>query len=293
MKRSIRVSAPLVVALAGDYVYEALPLFASATDLRLTLTLSPATSAPRSADDVFSGLFILITKYLEGTYRQRRLPPFRYSLSFPADLHNPALYRSAFLAAGTAALLYAMRGIWNPQTAHTFMVNMRRDILPPVHEVDMTGSVFGGFLWYRKELTYLRSLWQLPLSSASHMNHCFLVVRKTGKPFDMPAPSESYIRTVAEIMKTGDTNALVAVSGKFWQDYRSPLPADDPGSGCFRQLAESGGALLSAGPIGAVCYHADAAVARRWARRYRLILIPISLNGEGVRLDSGKGFANT
>ncbi len=108
------------------------------------------------------------------------LPSMKISVSsqIPAGFH---LGSSAAVAVGTVgALSYFLKKIWNPEQINKIAYEIEKKQHGNPSGGDNTAITFGGFLWYRKELEFLKSMWQLPMKLPESLNHFFLI--NTGRP---------------------------------------------------------------------------------------------------------------
>jgi mevalonate kinase len=102
--------------------------------------------------------------------------------------------------------MYFLKKVWNPTTINKLAYEAEKYIHKTPSGVDNTAITFGGFLWYRKELEFLRSFWQLPLKLPPALNHFSLI--DTGRPKENTGEMVAFVRTQRNLQKFLDANEI-------------------------------------------------------------------------------------
>lgn len=164
----VTVSAPGKVFLMGEHaVVYGYPALLAAVNLRTTVTLT----APASPDTGVTVVSQAGETHVRHALEQVRshlgldtLPPMHIHVSsdIPTGYH---LGSSAAVAVATiGAALYAIKRIWNPELTNRLAYETEKKQHTNPSGADNTACTFGGLVWYRKELEFLKSMWQLPLT---------------------------------------------------------------------------------------------------------------------------------
>lgn len=204
--KQVRVSVPGKILLMGEHaVVYGYPGIFSAMDKRLSVsvTLDDENEQDHTKRDQIN---IKTTepdlcvrqaiRVVQDHIRMASLP----SLSITIDSEIPSGYHlgtSAAVAVGTvAALLFALRHIWNPELVNRLAYEVEKEQHGTPSGIDNTAVTFGGFGWYRKELEFLKSVWQLPFKIPRELQHFYLL--DTGKPVESTKDMVGMVRTRME-----------------------------------------------------------------------------------------------
>jgi mevalonate kinase len=133
-----------------------------------------------------------------------KIPKIKVSVEseIPSGYH---LGSSAAVAVATVgACMYFLKKIWNPVSINQLAYEVEKYIHKTPSGIDNTAITFGGFLWYRKELEFLRSFWQLPLKLPPALNHFSLI--DTGRPKENTGEMVSFVKSQKNVQKFLDEN---------------------------------------------------------------------------------------
>lgn len=111
------------------------------------------------------------------------------------------------------AVMYATKRLWNPLEIHKIAYEILKSE-SKFADAESTITTFGGVIWYRKELSYLTSLWQLPIRIKPELQQFFLIKaeRVEERQFrGSDKETEEWIRQFAEVLKRGDSDELFQV----------------------------------------------------------------------------------
>ena len=172
----VTVSVPGKVILMGDHaVVHGKPGLIATINKRLSVTVSRGF---RKNDEYLDHIIGIVEKY----FGLKKIPNIHISIvsDIPSGYH---LGSSAAVAVATiGAIMYFVKKIWNPTVINQMAYDADKFVHKTPSGADNTAITFGGFLWYRKELEFLRSFWQLPMKIPKNFNHFFLI--DTGKPLE-------------------------------------------------------------------------------------------------------------
>jgi mevalonate kinase len=308
------VSAPGKIFLMGEHaVVYGRPALLAAIGLRLSVSVTKGTGGKTTIVSQESPEYVLhaITKVQE-YYQIDVVPPLRVTVrsDIPSGYHVGSSAGTAVATVG--AVTYFLKKIWNPVQFNRIAYEVEKKQHGNPSGADNTAVTVGGLLWYRRELEFLKSVWQLPYKIHSAVNHFFLI--DTGKPEESTgemvalvalkvkrqkakmerlfSTNEEQVRKIAVALKEGDRENLTAAiqaGEKTLEDMgvvsRDVIP-------CIREIERSGGAakiLGGGGKSGGVgfllCYHTDKKIVEHVCKKYSYTTKDIQLGEGGVRLD--------
>src|SRR3989338_3396929 len=190
----VTVSAPGKIHLLGEHaVVYGKPALLTAINRRLTVTIVPGdnktvihTSEP---SDYINHILAIISNH----YKLSQLPPLQISIRSEI-LSGYHLGSSAAVAvAMVGALLYFLKKIWNPTLINQLAFEAEKKAHGNPSGGDNTVCTFGGFIWYRRELEFLKSMWQLPMKLSHKLNNFYLI--NTGKPKETTGEMVAYVKS--------------------------------------------------------------------------------------------------
>lgn len=169
------------------------PAILSAVNLRLSVTIEPGKAKIITPAKEVEEVVVCAINKVKENFKLGALPPFTVTVAseIPFGFH---LGSSAALAvAAVGATMYAVKKLWNPTVINQLAYEVEKKTHGNPSGGDNTAVTFGGFLWFRKELEFLKSIWQLPFRPASNLNHFFLI--NTGKPKETTGEMVALVRT--------------------------------------------------------------------------------------------------
>ncbi len=302
----ISVSVPGKIHLSGEHaVVYGRPALLAAINRRLTVSIAAQNHGVRIDATEDQGYIRHVMEVVKKHTGIAKLPGLTLTVTseFPAGYH---LGSSAAVAAGiVGALLYFLKKTWNPMLINQLAFEAEKKMHGNPSGGDNSAVVYGGFLWFRRELPFLRSFWQLPLRLPETLNHFFLI--DTGRPKENTAAmvrfvqrqhqkskakyeklfgdNEEQTKRIAGAIKEADEALLIHAM----QGAERTLEAMGVVSGkvlpVIRAIEKAGGAakiLGGGGRAGGVgyllCYH-------RSPKSLGLPCEPITLGEEGIRLE--------
>lgn len=319
----ITVSVPGKIHLMGEHaVVYGKPALLTAIDLRLVVTINnqPSTINKKSeanrtiiesteSDDYVRHIVGVVQEH----FKLKETPSLKITISsqIPAGYH---LGSSAAVAVATVgALLYFLKKIWNPALVNQLAYEAEKKMHGNPSGGDNTAVAFGGFLWYRKELEFLKSVWQLPLKLPKHLNHFFLI--NTGKPKETTGEMVAYVkgkrqkekgkmdeifeqneeqtRRLAVALKEGNEKGLIDAVRVGERTLEGMGVVSKKIIPLIRSIEHAAGAakiLGGGGKKGAVgfllCYHHQPQVIARLCKAEGYSLQTVRLGEEGIRLEA-------
>lgn len=187
----ITVSVPGKVHLMGEHaVVYGKPALLAAINKRLTVTVTSG----RQAQD---GYILQILGIIQSHFHMQKLPDMQIAIDsdIPTGYH---LGSSAAVAVGVVgAVIYFLKKTWNPMVINQLAYEAEKLQHGNPSGGDNTIVTMGGFIWYRKELEFLKSIWQLPFKTK--LNHFFLI--DTGKPQETTGEMVAFIAKQPNVQK--------------------------------------------------------------------------------------------
>lgn len=279
------------------------PALLSAINLRLSVTIENGTNGIEimSSEPIDHARYAV--DFLLEQLKIKDHGPIKITINsqIPASFH---LGSSAAVAVGlTGALTYFFKKIWNPIRINELAYEIEKKQHGNPSGGDNTAVTMGGFIWFRKELEFLKSMWQLPFKPHPSVHHFFLI--NTGRPKETTGEMVRFVKSqitnhksqieklmnmnelqtkrVVVALKEGNEKELVdairigertlegmgVVSRKV-----IPLIRDIEKTGGAAKILGGGGRKESVGFL--LCYHHD-------PKKFKAI--PVQLGGEGVRLE--------
>lgn len=309
----IKVSAPGKVHLMGEHaVVYGKPALLAAVNLRLSVTIEvgkPQIIAPaKEVSDIVSYAMEIVRK----EYKLDRLPDFKVIVTsnIPFGFH---LGSSAALAVATiGATMYAIKKLWNPVIINQLAYEVEKKQHGNPSGGDNTAVTFGGFLWFRRELEFLKSIWHLPFKPAANLNHFFLI--DTGKPKETTGEmvqlvkkrfmiyelqmkrlfdqNEEQTKKITVALKEGREDELVDAIRIGEGTLEGMGVVSKKVIPLIRKIEQAGGAAKILGGGGKadgvgflLCYHHDPKKIETLSKPYGFSIRHIQLGEEGVRLE--------
>ncbi len=189
----IRVSAPGKVILMGEHaVVYGKPALISAVDMRLTATVSESDKLEIIAEEGEAYI-----KHILGVvcshFNIGQIPSLKIEIHSDIPIGYHLGSSAAVAVALVGALSYYIKRIWNPTLINQLAYESEKFVHNNASGVDPAAIVSGSLIWYRKELDFLRSIWQFPFQVPTHLSHFCLI--DTGRPKESTGEMVDYVRT--------------------------------------------------------------------------------------------------
>ena len=312
----ITVSVPGKIRLMGEHsVVYGYPALLSAINLRMRVSIgeSPkgssgirvvSTESTRYADHAVHVL-------LEKLHIEDPLPStITIDSDIPSGFH---LGSSAAVAVGiTGAMMFVYKKIWNPIRINELAYEIEKKQHGSPSGGDNTVVTMGGFIWFRKELEFLKSIWQLPFKPHESLNHFMLI--DTGKPQESTGDmikivkekiaqdpelmhrlffdNEQQVKRITTALKEGNEQELCSAIQTGEHTLERMGVVSDQVISCIRAVEKEGGVVKILGGGGKthgvgymLCYQHDASRIASIVSPFHFSVQPITLGEEGIRLD--------
>ena len=314
------VSAPGKIHLMGEHavVYGA-PALLAAINRRLTVTVTPNDKGLLIQSDVEDRLIREAVRVVQERFKLNGdvRATIRVSSAIPAGRH---LGSSAAVSVATVgALLYFFKKIWNPELINKLAYEVEKKQHGTPSGGDNSICTYGGFVWFRKELDFLKTIWQLPFRIHSSLASFHLI--DTGQPHENTGEmiamvgkflekykdhgrmlldqNEQATKDVTVALKEGNERLLIDAIKRgektleglgVVSDKVLPLIQDIEKSGGAAKILGGGGKKEAVGFI--LAYHRDQKKLKEIASKHDKSMYNITLGEEGVRLESGRKNGN-
>lgn len=192
----ITVSVPGKVHLMGEHaVVYGKPALLAAINRRLTVTVNEGKN---NATGYISDIVAIVQKH----FQTKKKFSIEITSDIPEGYH---LGSSAAVAVGTvAALSFFLKKVWNPVLFNQLAYEAEKIMHGNPSGGDNTTVTMGGFIWYRKELEFLKSMWQLPFTTTTKLDKFFLI--DTGKPKETTKEMVELVAKQKNLQKFFDEN---------------------------------------------------------------------------------------
>lgn len=220
---------------------------------------------------------------------------------------------AAIAVAVVGALSFFAKKIWNPMQINTIAYEVEKKQHGNPSGGDNTTVCMGGMVWFRKELEFLKSMWQIPGLSTSSLNGNFYLV-DTGRPQESTGTMVSLVKKryerfptkMAKIFEENERQTKRIAQALKDNDHIVFLDALFKGEWTLEQMgvvspsaqtiiraiehAGGGAKILGGGGktkgVGYVlAYHTDKTVLSQSLLQLGVTPEPIQLGEEGVRLE--------
>lgn len=309
----ITVSVPGKVILMGDHaVVYGKPGIVAAIDKRLRVTIEHASTGVTIVCDTDDSYIRTALSYIQ---KELQLPE-KLDIKITVFSDIPVGYHlgtsAAVASAVIGATIYYYKKIWNPQQINQLTYEVEKIKHGTPSGIDNSSIIFGGLLWYRKELEVLRSIWQLPFSIHKNINSFYLL--DTGKPSENTGhmvalvrekiakypksmkraldSNEQQTKRIALALKDGDEQELldaIRVGERTLEKFgvvsvyaKKIIRSIEKIGGCAKILG-GGGITHGVGYI--LCYLPKSIVLTSFAEQFGYPLVPIQLGQDGIVLE--------
>lgn len=189
----ITVSVPGKIHLMGEHaVVYGTPALLAAINLRMYISVESAKKTEIISTENPEYATYAVEKVKE-YFHIPSMPPMKITIrsEIPSGFH---LGSSAATAVGVvAAVTYFVKHVWNPTVFNQIAYEVEKKQHGNPSGGDNTMVTMGGILWFRKELEFLKSMWQLNVTIPTSLNNFFLI--NTGKPEETTGEMVAMVRT--------------------------------------------------------------------------------------------------
>lgn len=186
-------SAPAKIIFTGEHaVVYGKPGLVCAVDKRITIDIYSCTEK-RYEHDFFPKIETKIRQFLQREKEEFSDKPYCYSLTSDIPIGRGMGSSAALAAASSAALLEHFTGKeWSLPRINQCAYEVEKIFHLNPSGVDVSASVFGGLIWYRKEFEFLKSISSLTINiPKTILDSLFLI--DSGKPQETTAQMVSHV----------------------------------------------------------------------------------------------------
>ena len=307
----VTVSAPGKIFLMGEHaVVYGKPALLSCINKRVIVILSySAKTQIISLDNKFISQIINLVK---NYFRLPGIPGIKIEVISEIKNGYHLGSSAAVSVAVIASLVYLLKKIWNPEMVNSLSFEAEKLKHGNPSGADNSVISFGGIIWYRKELDFLKNIWAIPLNIPPALNHFYLVdtglpqqstrqmvthvsknYRQNQKNFDFYfSQNEKAVKNIAASLKIGDSKLLLD-SIKIGENTLENIGVVSKEIIPFiRQVEDTGGAakiLGGGGKTGSVgyllCFHPKKEVLIKISEKFNFPLEATTLAQAGLRLE--------
>jgi len=302
----VTISVPGKIIITGEHaVVYGKPALAAAVDRRLTVELKTRSDGKKVIPK--GKLASKTTKMMHNYLNGQPLIANGYTLSIDSDIPTGSgMGSSAAVAAGiVTAFLCSTSG--NSQLDHRLINELAYKAEKFQHGnssgLDPSTVTFGGFVWYRKEFEFLKSLFKFQFKAAQKLQHFYLI--NTGKPKESTKEMinrfkpdsldefEQVTKQITQAIHDEDENKLVIgikeneklleQSGVVSASTKQ-LIQDIQKSGGVAKISGAGGYLDKSGMV--LVYHKNTKELKEAIKKYNLKIAKANLGAEGVKIEN-------
>lgn len=311
----VTVSAPGKIHLMGEHaVVYGKPALITAINLRLYSSVEKNNRL----EIITSQESKLIKKSLAVVCQKLKIsvaPKVKITISSQIPIGRHIGSSAALAVATVGALLYFFKKTWNP-----ILINELAYEVEKIQHINPSGgdntiSTYGGLIWYRRELEFLKSIWQLPFKLPESLDNFYII--DSGKPLEntgemvsrvalMLKKNKKKVRELFDVNEEATKEVVLAIRGK---DEKSLISAIRKGQSTLenlgvvsnkiipliRKLEQSKAAVKILGGGGVkdsvgflLCYSSNILQVNKIIAHYNFQSRKIKLGEEGVRLESGR-----
>lgn len=310
--KKIVVSVPGKVHLMGEHaVVYGKPALLAAINLRLRVSIEPSKQIEIISSEPTDHAKYAID-FLLDQFQVKNPAPFKVTIDseIPAGYH---LGSSAAVAVGTTgAVMYYFKKLWNPIRINELAYEIEKKQHGNPSGGDNTTVTVGGFVWFRKELEFLKSIWQLPFKPQQSLSHFFLI--NTGRPKETTGEmvalvkenmqknpeemkkhldnNEQQVKRVTVALKEGDEKELTDAIRLGQRSLEGMGAVSKKVIPVIRKIEQAGGAakILGGGGLAdgvgfLLCYHHEPKSVESLCQSFGYTTQPLELGEEGIRLE--------
>lgn len=184
---TITYSAPAKIIFSGEHaVVYGKPGLVCAIDKRVTVHLQSATSTTH-IDTIFQKIDERVKGFLQKEKESFVERGYSYTISSDIPLGRGMGSSAALAASFSAALLELFTGKeWSVPQINQCAYEVEKLFHHNPSGVDVSASVFGGLIWFRKEFEFLKSISSLTINIPRHFLKSLYLI-DTGKPLETTA----------------------------------------------------------------------------------------------------------
>ena|SRR3989338_871490 len=311
----VTVSTPGKIYLSGEHVVVyGKPALLSCINKRVFVTVEG--NIDKLTISSLDNYYIReIISTLKNYYRLKKIPPVKITVDSELKPGYHLGSSAAVAVATLAGLLFYLKKIWNPEIVNKLAYKAEKFKHYNPSGADNSSVTYGGFVWYRKELEFLKSIWQIPLKLSPHLNNFYLI--DTGPSHESTASLVKFVaarfnknkklfaslfnlneiqtKNIAVALRTGRAPQLIEAIRSTEKTLEKIGVVSQKVLPFIRSVEKSGGAAKILGGGGRkegvgylLCFASPKNLLQQLAKRFNYHLEEIILGEEGLRLESKK-----
>lgn len=311
------VSVPGKIHLMGEHaVVYGKPALISAINYRLYSTITESSDGFQIISQAEKNN--LIERAVEVVVRRLQLskkPKVKIEISSQIPIGWHAGSSAAVSVAVVSSLIYFLRKIWDPNLFNELAYEVEKFQHGNPSGGDNTAVTFGGFIWYRKELEFLKSIFQLTFRTSSclapfllidtgrpkeHTGEMVSLVSKFMKKYSEKGEkllneNEKAVKDVVIALRQGNEKLLIKAIRSGQKTLEDLGVVSDKVIPFIKEVEKNSGAVKICGGGGKrgsvgflLCYIRDREKIKSLSQKYHFTLRSVLLGEEGVRLESRK-----
>ncbi len=249
---------------------------------------------------------------MKDVYHIEKFPHLKISISSAVPIGSGLGSSAALSVATIGALHLFLKKGWNATKINELAYEVEKKQHTSPSGGDNTAVTFGGFLWYRKEFEFLKSMWQLPFRISPKLKPFVLV--DSGRPVETTGEMVEHVKSKIQnpkskvsierifsdqekltkqmvlALKDGDEQELVNVIQKGERNLERIGVVGKIAQTMIRSIEKSGGAAKITGAGGKkegsgmlLCYHPQPMKLKELLNETKWESLSIILGEEGVR----------
>lgn len=317
--KKVVVSVPGKIHLMGEHaVVYGKPALLAAINLRMTITIEEVkqSSTREKHIEIISTETTEYAEYainfLLDQFKIVKYSPVKITIQsdIPSGFHLGS--SAAVAVALSGAMMYFFTNLWNPIRINELAYEIEKKQHGNPSGGDNTAVTIGGLVWFRKELEFLKNIWQLPFKPQESLNHFFLI--KTKQPVETTGEMVAFVKSqyiihniqyqqlfdvneiqtkrVTVALKDGNENELLDAIRLGEQTLEGIGVVSEQVMPLIRDIEKAGGAAKILGGGGRkdgvgflLCYHKDKKIADSIVESFGYSTHEILLGEEGIRLE--------
>lgn len=307
----VTVSAPAKVHLMGEHsVVYGKPALLAAINKRLFISVESAPKLELISEYNTDYLQNIINLF-EKTF-QKKVKGVKITIKSEIPIGRHIGSSAALSVATIGALMRFFLKIWDPKRINELSYEAEKEKHGNPSGADNTTCCFGGLVWYRKEVEFLKSIWNLPVSTyqipqfilidtglpkestkemIQYVNNIYNKNRKYIE--NILSDQEKQTKRILVSLKNGDREELkkAIIIGERNLEKMGVVSASS--KKIIREIEKVGGCAKicggggKRGPTGfLLAYHENTEKIITLAQNMKLNTFPIKLGEEGVRVEN-------
>ncbi len=321
----IKVSAPCKIHLLGEHaVVYGKPAILTSVDLRITVTISPA-SHPQldfGSKQLKKIIEPIIKKYL----KLKVIPPYKLAVASQIPIGAGLGSSGAVSATFIAALLSFLKVKWDLNLINKLAYEAEKVFHGNPSGADPATVIFGGLIWFRKETPParnasasvaggdLKTIHQLPYSIPNNLSKNFVIL-STGTPKQTTKEMVIFVKNLSDkkpklvnrfledqeklvkellpVIQEGNEKEFIRIIKEGERNLESIGVASKFSQNIIRKIEQAGGAAkicgagATDGPTGVLlCYHPTPSTIKGIAKSFNLAYFQAKLGVEGLRKEN-------